>query len=481
MDKLALDDDPPATPYRVGPFEFDPSAIGRLALGGGLVGASSVALLNLARMLRDMRQEQVEANKPEDTDENTIVLTLPRKAAEVVTDKPTTVTATKSAVTTSTSTGPGSQYRRPAGTFGNKTATAWPTLTVGVLAGLGAMAGGAHLVNRIYQDRRERELQGDLEAARQEYLDALTGGKTAEAVDQLLGLDGFSKEAGITGMLNVPLASFAIMTILGAGGAGYITKRILDEKLRETQEKGVDIPRVERIVFRSQPQLAEGVPISSDEEEKEVSAEDITMIKAAVCVMVDALDAEPRILNTPYVKDACAKAGLDKESLLKAAQDVDSLVQYLQQLRETNPELQRMIVRAGMENHPTLKHFRWATNIPGVTNWAYNRAGTRAMNNPATFAEKLLPRIFGGAPEKVAAFPLLSSIVGSSIAENAGRDDTAERVVALQEAKSRQKQPKEEAETIDILGDDPAAEEYVDENRERIIALLEQLVRQGKL
>jgi hypothetical protein len=463
MDKLALD--------------FDPPAIGRFALGGALTGASSAALLNLVRMLRDMRQEQVDANKPEDTDENTIVLTLPGKEAEVVTDKPTTVTTTKPAVTTSTSTGPGSQYRRPAGTFGNKTATAWPTLTVGVLAGLGGIVGGAHLVNRIYQKRRERELQGDLEAARQEYLDALTGDKTAEAFDQLLGLDGFSKEASITGMLNVPLAASAIMAILGAGGAGYVTKRILDEKLLEKQDKGMDIPRAQRIVFRSQPQLEDGVPISSDddddgdEKDKEASAQDISLIKAAVCVMVDALDAEPRILNTPYVKEACAEAGVDQEALLKAAQDIDSLVQYLQQMRETNPELQKMIVRAGMEQHPMLKHFRWATDIPGVTDFMYRRG-----------SKKLIPKVQGIlGPEKVAAFPLLSSIVGSSIAENAGRDDTAERVVALQEAKSRQKQPKEEAETIDILGDDPAAEEYVDENRERIIALLEQLVRQGKL
>jgi len=421
-------------------------------------------------MIRDMRQQQIAAETPDETDENTIVLTLPRKAAEVVTDKPTTVTTTKPAVTTSSSTGPGRQYRRPAGTFGNKTATAWPTLTVGVLAGLAGTAAGAHIVNRVYQRHRERQLEMDLEGARQEYLDALGGSKQADALDQLLGLDGLEKEGvNITNVLNVPLAASAIMTILGAGGAGYITKRILDEKFRESKDRGLDMPRVERIIFRSEPkpQLAEGVPISSDEqeeeEEKEASAEDITMIKAAVCVMMDSLDTEPRILNTPYVKDACAKAGLDKESLLKSAQDINTLLEYLR----GNNELQTLLTRASMEQHPALKHFRWATKLPFIGDMANKRT---------------MSKIEGAfAPKVAGAFPLLTSILGSSIAESAGRDDTAERVVAIQQAQARKAKPEDEAKKIDVSAEDPGAQEYVDENRARIVALLEQLVRQGKL
>jgi hypothetical protein len=476
-------------------IEVDPHAVARFATGGVLAGAGSAALLNLVRMVKDMRERQAALTADEDTNENTIVLTLPRKTAEVTCAKPTTPKKAEM-IKRTTTTGPGKQPRRPDGTAGPsvKYATAWPSLTLGVLAGIGGTAAGAHIVNKLYQKHREKELGGELEMARQEYLDALQGGKTAAAVDRFLGFDELEKVAGeAAGLLNLPMAAMAIMSILGGAGTGYVTKRVLDEKFRESQSRGLDIPKVQRIVFKSQPNPGAAVPIDGEEEEKEASADDLMLVKAAICVMCDALDSEARILNVPYVKTACDEAGIKQGELLKSAQDINSLFEKLQ----SNPKLQKLIVRAGMSTHPVLKHFQWAANVPGVRGMLYNqttskisdylkapREGFNADKGKAFFSS-IRNDLMGSKEQlqpKQASLSLLSSVLGSSIAGNANQDDLVQAVVAAQRAQQDGEQRPEEAPgAIEIESSDPGSDAYVSANREKIMALVQQLQAQGKL
>ncbi len=462
-------------------IDIDPSVVSRFATGGLLTGAGGAAALSLVRMLREMRLKQRET-EPQ-TDENTIVLTLPRKTAEVTTSHPTKAKMVP-AIKRTTIASKGTQPRRPDCTFGpslKKYGTAWPSLSAGVLVGLAGTAAGAHLVNRVYQRHREKNLQTDLDAARQEYLDALAGGqKTAD----FLGLpySEQEKDASVTGMLNWPIAMATIMSILGAGGAGYVTKRVLDEKFRDTQTRGLDIPKANRIVFRSQPKQQNSVPIEPDEEEdeKNASAQDIECVKAAVCVMIDKLDPNPRILTDPQVKQACAEAGITRAELLKSAQDIDALLAHLQQ----RPELQTMLTRAGMEEHPVLRHFRWATKLPGIGNRMRGRAmshvekllrpSTSMMPPPPSTSMMPPPRSTLMAP-KVAMGGVLSSLIGSSIAERAAAPRPASTPAASATVAPRT------ADSIQLSGEDPEARAYMEKNKQQIKALIEQLIQQGKL
>jgi hypothetical protein len=62
-------------------LDVDSDAVTRYALGGLLAGGSGAALLNLIRMARDAVKERKQLVKPPMTDEDTIVITLPRKQA----------------------------------------------------------------------------------------------------------------------------------------------------------------------------------------------------------------------------------------------------------------------------------------------------------------------------------------------------------------------------------------------------------------
>jgi hypothetical protein len=452
-------------------IDINPSVVSRYAAGGLLTGAGGAAALSLVRMLREMRLKQ-QAAEPE-TDENTIVLTLPRKTAEVTTKRPTTPKVVP-AIKRSTIKGKGNQPRRPDCTFGPslKYATAWPSLSAGWLAGLAGTAAGAHLVNRVYQRHREKVLQTDLDAARQEYLDALSGSqKTAD----FLGLPTFDqeKDASVTGMLNWPLAMATVLSILGAGGTGYVTKRVLDEQLRDSQSRGLDIPKANRIVFRSQPKPAASVPIDPDEEdeEKTASAQDIECIKAAVCVMVDRLDPNPGILTDPGVKQACDKAGVTRDELLKAAQDIDALLAHLQK----SPELQTMITRASMEKHPVLKHFRWASKLPMIGKMMNNRSMGRLEQLLRPAASTIQPPRPQLMAPKVAMSGVLTSLIGSSIAERANAQQLPPAVEAKAPVAPRS------VDSIQLDAEDPEAQAYMDKNKQQIKMLIEQLIQQGKL
>jgi hypothetical protein len=465
-------------------LKIEPATVGRYALGGAVTGGSVAAILNLLHMIQQMRQERAELTKPVGTDENTIMLTLPRKAAEVKADvtEPTRV-KTKTGLRRGWASGPRTQTRDAFdGRFGQKTAAqGWPTLTASALAAIAGTAAGAALVNHIYQRKQQQDLKAELSAAQQEYADLLRGGagaKTAEWVEAWF--DGIEKDAAgdrVFGLLNYPIAALALLSILGAGGAGYITKRILDEKQKEQEERSLDIPRARRIVFRTEPEPDRG---------KLASADDVDCVRTALCVMLDKLDTAPHILNQPEVKTAMAEAKTSEAALLKLAADVDALIRHLQ----GNPNLRRIIQRVTMARHPILKHFRWALNLPGVSHFADQKLYNSIQ--PTTNSRPGIPGVVGAAPAKAAsekkgvgiATDFATDILGSMVGQRRNADKDAERLAAALvkvQAAAKAKKQHVQQDKLQLSAEDPNAAEFLDTNRKKILAVVRRMAMEGQL
>lgn len=461
--------------------------VGRYAAGGAVTGAGAAALLNLIRYVRDMYKDKKERELPGGTTEDTIVLDLPRKAAEV-TPKLTT-TKTKTLIGPKTS----SQPRRMDGTVGPSTlgpklAAGWPTLTLSAIAGVGGGTLGAMLVNKIYQERRHKQLEEELRATQEQYMTNLPQ-KASEFMPGLFDLP-MTKQAdssSVFGYLNYPLAAMALLGLMGTGGAAYITKRVLDEKLRQATEEGLDLPKVKRIVFRTQPETAEPAKIAS--------ADDIECVKAALGVMLDRLDSTTKVLNTDYVKQAMDKANTCATTLMKEAGDIDTLMEHLQ----GTPELRKMIVRASMESHPLLKHFKWAYNLPLVQGMAdkamYSRIGG-ALNSQPKMQDSA--RMIGGSEghvnmasaEKQAqglAGSALAGMVGSTISGQAARQQLvdalaeAEKSIELERQRKKKLPPDVAASQVELEASDPAAKEYLAANKQKVLKVLRNMAASGKL
>jgi hypothetical protein len=82
---------------------------------------------------------------------------------------------------------------------------------------------------------------------------------------------------------------------------------------------------------------------------------------------------------------------------------------------------------------------------------------------------------------KQANLGLLTSVLGSSIA-GPKKDELVNAMMAAQQAQKADDAAGEEAAPpVDVSGTDPQAQEYVAANRERIMALIQQLQAEGKL
>ena len=475
-------------------FEIEPSTVGRFALGGAVTGASTAAILNLLRLVNDLRNTKEEAKAPSATDANTIVLTLPRrKTAEDCASNSNAPTKVKKVnkPKVSLTTGPKNQLRYNTGEFGAKTAgTGWPTLTVASLAALGSGAAGAALVNKIYEKRREQELENELTAVQQEYMDSLQSGKAAESIAAIFDVP-LGKEAGDSGfsLFNTPLAAAALLTVLGTGGTAYVTKRILDEKLRDAQSKGLDLPKVKRIIFNTA-----GAETPTKEGETECTEEDIDCIKAAFGVMLDRVSPSTTILEVPYVKEAMVKANTSVPKLFKLAGDMDNLMAYMQQ----SPDLRNLIQRASLEKHPILKHFKWGLKIPGIRGMADKKlyAGLTEALGPKQPVAPPAPAVAGNLRTPLDDDPMfdlkrafvtpgsvMSSLIGSRMADAGNQEALTEAIIRANEAAKAKTTATPETVTEDIAleAGDPEAEAYLAENKDRILELLKQMASKGKL
>jgi len=468
--------------------------VGRYATGGLVTGAGTAALLNLMRYIHEMYREKKEQEVPAETSENTIVVNLPRKVAEINPSKTTTMTKTLTGLGK-----PAMQPRRHSGQLGPSTvsntnsamklAAGWPTLTLSAVAALGGGTLGAMLVNKIYQNRRMSQLEDELNATQQQYLSSLPM-KGAEFLGGMFDLPAkmADSDGSVFGFVNYPLATMALLGLLGTGGSAYITKRVLDEKLRAASEEGLELPKVKRIVFRSQP---------GTEPAKQASAEDIECVKAAVGVMLDRLDSTTKVLNMPYVKLAMDKANTSAMMLMKEASDIDTLMAHLQ----SNPELRKMIIRAGMESHPMLKHFKWAYGLPGVQGMAdkalYGRVGqalnpqmqnsARAIGGSEGHTNMAEARAEGSEKQADLAGSALAGMVGSAISGQNARKELvsalaeAEKSIETERQRKKRLPPAETAAQVQLEAKDPAAQAYLDANKQKVMKVLQGLAAAGKI
>jgi hypothetical protein len=355
----------------------------RLGLGGAAGGAGLAAVLNLMHELQLEKKRRTMHKDVGRTDENTIVLTLPNKAAEITAgeDEPSTVKDVQHS-TSSTKTVPAKSYR--VGHYGTKQMKVgqapWPLNTSWMqwALGTGGIGVGGVLgykaVDALYQARLKRKLQQEEDAARQEMLDMLQnpGMKTAGWLDDIVDVPALSKQS--QSRLDPWLGSPTLLWLLGTGGTAYLTKKLLDAKQQEKDEEGLDAPKVRRIVFRSQPEQA-------TPELKQASAEDLGVLQAAMFVMMDKMGSETRVLSDPRMTPLLKQAGLSIPKLFKLADNADDLVTELY----GQPELWKKIKRVGIENRPSMRRFGWGKyqiEIPaGAANWAANLPGIRGKTD----------------------------------------------------------------------------------------------------
>lgn len=415
--------------------------------GGGLAAAAG-----LLRMLRDRT-----AKPKEDTDDETIVLNLPAKAAESGYES---MKGAKPGESKPTANG-GTQLRE-AGKFGKKLTKEVSDAPAAVKAGegnagensvativantLGLTAGGLmayDVVGRLFDRLQERRLKRRLDAAQQAYVNAMTGAsKRAEAINAVLKrseakFGQATKEAGIgrdaldwvvdkvpgAGIPRHLMAGYILALLAGTGASAYVTKKVMDREFPEEKPK-TDINRPTRIVFKTvdgQPKLAE----YDGETEKEASGETCAALAAMLPIYMDVVEGRPsRTLDGPYVKLAEAM-GTDASGLLKAAADSMWPV-YLQILknprvlwdilkrtnfgfnmtqrgvanilRQYHPDVFRAVV-GEMRQHAPDTYRRIADQTFGkyVPNWAQDTAVDIASgkNKPQFFTRGVMPGTAG--------------------------------------------------------------------------------------
>ena len=509
---------------------IDPAVVGRYAAGGALTGAAVSSTLNLAHMIRNMRDERKKRLAKPETDEHTIVLTLPKRA-EAVRDPtivPVTVPAkNKKLVSLLTGNardslfkkesaaypktklrslmssnardlvvrgGPGGKQSRDqlSGRMGPQLtskkaegATGWPTLTASALAALGGGAAGAAVINKIYETQREKRLNAELAAAKQEYMDLLQGRsvKGASFIEELFPYctEGVKEADSAFGLLNYPMAAMALLTILGSGGSAYLTKKILDEKLRENETKSLDIPKVNRIVLQS----------ADTPGAKVASAEDVETVLGGLMVMLDTVGHQEKSIGHPRVKLAMEEAGLSKEALTGTGPEGnwDTVVGALQ----ANPNLRKALYGLYTDykvKSPVGRSIQHAAlSIPGATRLADHKlydtiAKIRAQVPPGGASSvKLGPKMAQDAVSMGAS--LLGSLMGKKVmgAKEPSTDELAKAIVEASEKAKQEEATKDLKvhDTVRVEANDPGAEQYLEGHQGAIKNVVKRLAAEGQI
>ncbi len=476
-------------------------------LAGVLGGAGVGSAASLLRGFFDMRRR-----KKEDTDDETIVLTLPEKAAS---DGYTSMAEARPGEHKLTANG--SRQARDSGKYGKSLSASdrkaeKPEVkcadegnpgpnTVGTVVAntLGLAAGGLlsyEVVSRLYDRLNERRLKRKLEAAQQAYVSALSGAsKRAEAVARVLDpvghvICGGTKQAGIlpervVDTVRYPAAAYILALLAGTGATAYVFKKVLDREFPEEKLKK-DFNRPSRIVFRTSgtPALLEG----AEGEEKAASAETCAAVTAMLPIYMDVVEGAPnRTLSEPYRKIAEA-AGTDAAGLMKLAQqdswaaqkvvmkDPKALWALLKGglgsmdfsrqnmvniLRQTRPDTYARAVDAGISatfaNSPVRRFLATAATRLGGRDWLVDRAIKKA------------------SPEFSVGY-ILGSLKKNPDGTTAASDEESlpERKV-LSEARRALKSRRR----VEVGAADPKAQAYIEKNKEAISRLLGRLNARG--
>ena len=443
------------------PLDVNMSTVARFGAGGALGGAALASAVNLVHMLKDLNERRMRAAEPSETNEDTIVLTIPRhKQACACGRKPCVCPATH--VTRS---GPrtamkpamaGRQVKHHDGQFGHSVRdhekqANWQTLAASMLALGGAGTLGYMVADKVYNRKREKEKERELQQSRQEYMDLLTRNAT--------------KTAAETGtQFNTPdylLGSAALAMLLGSGATAWLTKRVLDEYAQDHAKPRAPRPEIKRIVFKSAAEMDDGA----------VDKEAADTAQALVGVFMDIMSGEPAILGDPGCAEQLKLAGTDADTLYKLASGSQDDYRNLMTTMESNPELRRTIQRLSMEKHPVLRHFEWAVGLPGVSNVADNRlyAATDKAFNPDRMAKAAAALPIGGLVGTLTG----SAMVGNALENTRVEQKLEELIEAMRndsEDKKRREQEGGPGRSVDVAAADPRAAEFLGRNQDRIRA-----------
>ena len=329
-----------------------------------LYGGGSALLFNMLRDLKYRLRDQQDEVSRYKQDDDTIVIDLPTsKKAEAnmeAKSKCNKIRKSEDMVKTTETTGPGTQYRRPSGEYGYKTADAGNIILTSLLAPFVLkralpFTGGALLVNKLYNKVRAHRMKQQLEESEQDYLDALIAKKEASVM---------SKEA-----IWDELKLSALMTLgLGTAGVGYLVKRLLDAQVKSKKSPyGSRIERNKplRIMFRSNADM-------DDKEELKAAAADKEIIKAALAVTMDRVNDKTPILDACYVKQACEAAKVTPEELIKASSES---LHDLFEILEKHAGLRDAIVQSAVSNYRVLRAKGWKCANPIIGSMYDKEAG----------------------------------------------------------------------------------------------------------
>lgn len=286
---------------------------------GALAGVPIAALYKLMSEFKNERATRKMQYGPSETDENTIVLTLPKHAAATLCKRLGCATP--------------AHYKcaqQPVAAPDNSPdPMGWALKIIGAGAGgLGTYA----LINELYKRHADAELKQEEAKAKHDMLRVMMGPKQAD-----------TKSARSNSIWDPTLGTAILLSLLGTGGTAYLTKKILDERAEASDPAAVAIPKVKRIVFRGQSaKTAEelsGSPRLADSDYMEVAklAADTAFLQAATYSMMDLLRGDKMyILSDPAIKAACP--GLDLDRLCKVAREAKSADELLAKLAEGTPE-----------------------------------------------------------------------------------------------------------------------------------------------
>lgn len=507
------------------PFGVNLSTMGRFGGAGLLGGSSAAAALVLVRMLKDLSEERKALTQPTEEEQNTITLTLPKRAEadcsagadcaggavvapaarnpsfvkKLRTDKSEDIkrvteifkvkadhprTGVKAMTTPK-------QIRSTDGKYNVKMAN-WQTLAASLLALGAGGALGYTLVNKVYDMKKKRELQAKVDAAKQEYLDQLQG-TTKQA-----GLFGGGREGDPSfSLLDYPGGLGAVALLLGGGSTAWITKRILDEynKGPENKYKPGHTPHIERIVFKSEGsgQLPSMQRAEEDQvkESSDNSAQDVA--EASLGIYLDLMSGQARILGDVDCGAELIKSGSNPEEMYKmASEDYDRLVQYLKQ----NPGLRSTIKRLAMDKHPILKYFKWTSDLPLIKAYGDNKLyeSTARRYGPTSDVWDAartgqLEQKFGSVKDANMGIPSMlgnagagttGAVLASLAFEKAKEEERAAQPVELTPEQQKAK-VEQIVQHIQLGAKDPRSLAFVQQNSEKIRNILLLLAQEGKL
>ena len=396
--------------------------------GAGLLGGASLA--SLLSLLHSYKDSKLEEATDEETDKNTIVLTLPeKKASDDFDNLP--------------------EYPL----MGlNKSAASWRTNTALILSALGGGAVGFKAVDSIYRKLVMDELKRKEEAAKQEYLNLLVNPQ-----------DVVTKKADA--IITPAMTMWALLSLGGAGLTAGIIKKVLDERFIAEQDK-VKPPSITRVVFKRKPSTVPNVEESVPVEETEKSASDSAIdeaFRAMIRINMDIISGKDTLSKDAAVVEELKKEGLDLEQVKSFFTKTVPTKAY--DLMIKNPWLRRKILLSGVNKDSLTGGLLARTvDMPGLSK-LWDMYGRYQAGN-----------MFGKAAQAEEVREVITSFMGSSLADPAKKNMELDRhrIPSKQEAARA-------AELINILGADDESKEFIAANKAKIVAALQRAIAKGAL